>query len=176
MDLCIAGDLERIASSAERLGFTRIGAGFDGTARENVVYRLPSIPNSPAKFPFVAVSENIKTIQTVNVITLTNFSHAREHLKKYCKKGTGLEFMLNHARKMTGPDVARWFADIGEAYVFCESAGCQLILSSGAKALSEMISGRCFDAILKECGVDPDRHWQDMNTWLDRLLARRVLI
>jgi len=141
-----------------------------------VVCRLPSIPNSPVKFPFVVVSSSVKTTQPANVITLTSFSHAKERLKKYCKKGTGLEFIVNHARKMTGSEVARWFADIGEASAFCESAGCQLILSSGADTLSEMISGRCLDAILKESGVDPDGHWQDMNTWLDKLLARRVSI
>ncbi|MGH9992671.1 MAG: hypothetical protein ACREAZ_08515 [Nitrososphaera sp.] len=176
IDFCVGGDIGKMASRAGQLGFRRIGTSFDNTLRENVVCRLAGIPSSPVKFPYVVVSDRINTSQPANVVTLANFSQAKERLKKYCKKGTGLEFSMNRARKMTGPDVAKWFVDIGQASAFCESTGCQLILSSGANAISEMISGRCFDAILKECGVDPDRHWQGMNIWLDTVLARRVTI
>jgi hypothetical protein len=39
-----------------------------------------------------------------------------------------------------------------------------------------MVSGPCLDAILKICGIEPQRHWQEMNEWLEARLSGRVMI
>jgi hypothetical protein len=39
-----------------------------------------------------------------------------------------------------------------------------------------MISGNSFDEILKEIGIDPRRHWQELNRWLDHVIAGQVMV
>jgi hypothetical protein len=40
----------------------------------------------------------------------------------------------------------------------------------------EMVSGPCFDAILKNCGIDPEKHWREINNWLETKLSGRVAV
>lgn len=129
------------------------------------------MPQQPAKYPYLLVSD--KTEEHADVVAIRDFRRAREKLKKV-KKGTGLEITIAPARKMDAAGVGGWFEDIRELYSFCHSTRCQLILSSGATSMQEMVSGPCFDAILKNCGIDPERHWREMNGWLEARLARRV--
>lgn len=140
------------------------------------MYRLPRAPSSVVNFPYVTVSDQIDGIQSVDLITIGSFRQVKEKLKMKAKKFAALEMIISPVRKMDGPAVGKWFRDVGEAYRFCESAGWQLILSSGAEFTSEMISGRCFDAILDQCGIRPDRYWRDLNKWLETTLAKRAMI
>jgi hypothetical protein len=118
------------------------------------------------------VSDNME--EPADVVTIRDFRRSKEKLKKKVKKGTGLEITIAPARKMDAAGVGRWLEDIGELYSFCHSSRCQLVLSSGATTMHEMVSGSCLDAILRNCGIDPERHWQEMNSWLEARLSRRV--
>lgn len=100
----------------------------------------------------------------------------KERLKKKLRKGIAMEFLLNPARNMTGIEVAKWLEDLHDAYAFCQSSGCQFVLSSGARSPVEMVSGNCFDEILKELEIDPSRYWRDLNQWLEQTLARKVIV
>jgi hypothetical protein len=154
---------------------SRVGAPFDGKVREGVVYRLQRAPPAPVKYPYLIVSNNIDDSHA-DVIMLTNFRNAKDRLKKKVRKGMGLEVTIAQARKMDGAGAARWLADIRDLQEFCHLARCQLVLSSGAKSANEMVSSLCLDAILRVCGIEPQRHWHDMNRWLDARLSRRVVV
>lgn len=151
-----------------------MGAPFDGKVREGVVYRLQKVPQSPVKYPYLIVSDNAD--EPVDVLTVNNFRRIKEKLKKKVKKGAGLEVTIAPARKMDAADVGRWFDNIKEMHSFCHSSGCQLVLSSGAASMHEMVSGPCLDAMLKNCNIDPQRHWREMNSWLEARLSRKVSI
>lgn len=105
------------------------------------------------------------------MLAVRDVRRAREKLKK-ARPGTGLEIAVTPARKMAS--AGRWFSDVRELYGLCQSLRCQFILSSGASSYSEMVSGQSFDAILRTCGIDPQRHWRDMAAWLSSRLERRV--
>jgi hypothetical protein len=151
-----------------------VGAPFDGKIREGVVYRLKKAPQSPVKYPYLVTSDNVE--EPANVLTVNDFRRVKERLKKKVKNGTGLEVMVAPARKMDAAGVGRWFDDIKELHSFCHSSRCQLVLSSGAASMHEMVSGACLDAILKNCNIDPQGHWHEMNSWLEARLSRRVAV
>lgn len=160
--------------AAKALSIDRVGAPSDGKIREDVIYRLKKAPQSPIKYPYLVVSENADGL--ADVLTVNNFRGIKEKLKNRVKRGTGLEVTVAPARKMEAAGVGRWFESIKELYSFCHSSGCQFILSSGANSMHEMVSAPCLDAILKNCDVDPQSHWQAMNIWLETKLSKRVSI
>ena len=149
-----------------------MGAPFDGKVHEGVVYRLKKAPESPAKYPYLVVSDSVD--EPADVVTIRDFRRVKEKLKKKAKKGTGFEVTVAPARKMAAVTVGKWLEDIKDLYSFCHSSRCQFIISSGATSMHEMVSGPCLDAILKNCGIDPQRHWLEMNSWLEARLSRRV--
>ena len=149
-----------------------MGAPFDGKVREGVVYRLKKAQESPTKYPHLVVSDNVD--EPADIITIRDFRRVKEKLKKKAKKGTGLEVTVALARKMDATGVGKWLEDVKDLYSFCHSSKCQFVISSGAASMHEMVSGPCFDAILKNCGIDPERHWREMDSWLDARLSRRV--
>jgi RNase P/RNase MRP subunit p30 len=120
----------------------------------------------------LVVSEDVS--EPADVLLLRDFNKAKKQLKKKVKKGTGLELIINPARKMDGSSVGKWFSTLSDLYTFCHSSRCQLILSSGATSEYEMISGPCLDAILKTAGIDPQSHWSSMERWLEEKLLRNV--
>jgi RNase P/RNase MRP subunit p30 len=151
-----------------------VGTPFDGKIRDNVVYRLEKAPQSPMKYPYLIVSDDINS--PADVLTVIDFRRVKERMKAKAKKGTGFEVKIAPARKMNAAGVGMWFEDIKELYSFCRSFRCQFILSSGATSMHEMVSGRCLDAILKKCDIDPEKHWREMNSWLEAKLSRRVAV
>lgn len=151
-----------------------MGTPFDGKVREGVVYRLKKAPQSPAKYLYLVVSDNAD--DPADVIAIRDFHTVKEKLKKKVKKGSGLEVTVAAARKMDAVGVGKWFDDMKELYSFCQSSKCQLILSSGASSMHEMVSGPSLDAILKNCKIDSERHWREMNNWLESKLLGKVSI
>ncbi|UVS69621.1 hypothetical protein NWT39_02260 [Nitrososphaera viennensis] len=122
----------------------------------------------------MVVSENIDEISRVDILVLRDFRRAKERLKKKAKGGAGIEITIEQARKLDAAGVARWVADAHDLYEFCQSSGFQFILSSGASSPAGAVSGQSFDAILKMMGIDPQKHWKEMNSWLEFRLGRRV--
>jgi RNase P/RNase MRP subunit p30 len=160
---------------AKTLALSRVGAPFDGKVHEGIIYRLRSVPPAPVTYPYLVVSNNIDEARA-DILTISNFHQLRNRLKKKTRKGIGLEVAIAQARKMEGAGAARWLAGVEELYEFCHSSRCQFILSSGANSTNEMVSGPCLDALLKICGIEPRRHWQEMNEWLEARLSGRVMI
>jgi hypothetical protein len=120
----------------------------------------------------LVVSENVG--KPADILIIRDFSKVKKQMKKKVKKGTGLELIVNPARKMGGDSVGKWFNSLNELYTFCHLSRCQFILSSGATSEYEMISGPCLDAILKTVGIEPQGHWLSMGKWLEEKLSRNV--
>jgi hypothetical protein len=135
---------------------------------------LRKAPQSAVKYPCLVVSDNVN--EPADVLTISDFRRVREKLKKGLKKGTGLEVTVAQARKMDATSVGRWFQSVRDLHSFCRSSRCQLVLSSGATSMHEMVSGQCLDAVMRHCGIDPHRHWLEMNGWLEARLTRRMSI
>ena len=157
---------------AESLSIGKVGTPFDGKIHD-VIYRVRQAP-PPAKYQYLVVSDSASNLDGIDLLTIGNLRSVKDKLKKRAKKGIGLEMTVASARKMDGAGAAKWLSDLGELHEFCHSTHCQLVLSSGANSAHEMVSGPCLDAILKTCGIDPCRHWEVMNGWLESRRSRRV--
>lgn len=141
---------------------------------QNVIHRLEKPPVTPVDYQYLLVSRNIRDAQHVDVLTISDFRQVKDRLKKEVKSGVGIEMTVAAARKMDATDVGSWILQIRELYKFCRLSRCQFILSSGADSPYSMVSGPCFDALLKVCGIDPQNYWPDLEGWLESRLARRV--
>jgi hypothetical protein len=126
------------------------------------------------KYDYLTVSENVDEVSRVDILAPRDFRRAKERLKKKSKGGAGIEITVEQARKMDAAGVARWVADAHDLYEFCQSAGFQFILSSGATSPAGAVSEQSFDAILKMMSIDPQKHWEDLAGWLESRLERRV--
>lgn len=152
---------------AKMFGIGRTGA-FD--AQDGAIRRLRQKPTRAVKFDYLVVSENVEDASWADVITIKDFRRVKEKLKKKTRAGLGLEMTVAPARKMDSAAAGRWLADISDLYNFCQSAKCQFVLSSG----EGIVSGQCLDAILETCGIDSQKHWAAMSSWLASRLGRRV--
>jgi hypothetical protein len=157
------------------LGIDKIGC-YNNEKNQDVIHRFHVPPAAPPPFPYLVAVDKLDSIQTADLVTIPNFQRAKNTLKKTRKHGLGVEFLLSPARKMSGQAVAKWFGELLEAYAFCEDSGCQFIVSSGAGNPSEMISGRSFDAILTEVGVDPQTYWCGLEKWLCDVAGQKVIV
>lgn len=140
-----------------------------------ILYRLQGPAAHASSFPYLVVSDRQDFDQSPDLVTLASFHKAKGILKKKVREGLGLEFVIGRVRKMTGESAAKWFGDLRDAYAFCESSGAQFILSSGATSPHELVSGRSFDEILDELGIDHGRYWRQLELWLQEALSRKVV-
>jgi hypothetical protein len=99
----------------------------------------------------------------------------KHYFKGRIRRGVGVEFLIAATRELSSEAVAKWFRNLAEAFDFCESVGCQLVVSSGARDASDMVSGVCFDEILTEAGIDHRKYWKDLDTWLREVVSRKVI-
>jgi hypothetical protein len=159
--------------TAGRLGICRVGVLADNP-QGDVIRRLNQKPPRAVKYDYLVVSENVEDASWADAITVKDLRRVKEKLKKKARPGVGLEMAIAPARKMDSACAARWLVDVSELYSFCQSTRCQFILSSGADSPQSMVSGRCLDAILEICGIDPQKHWDSMSLWLASRLGRRV--
>ena len=170
IDLCVSGNFD--ASRLKVLSISRAGIPFDGKLREGLIFRLRTVPQLPFNYPYLVVSEDVS--EPADIVMIKDLNKVKKQLKKKVKKGTGLELTVNPARKMDSGSLGKWFKNLGDLYTFCHLARCQFIISSGATSEYEMISGPCFDAILKMVGIDPQSHWISLGKWLEGKLLRNV--
>lgn len=126
------------------------------------------------KYPYLVVSDKIEDVQRADLVLIQNFEKTKEKLKKKIRAGAGLEVQISQARAMDAKNVAKWLGQVRDLYLFCKLARCQLVITSGATSQWGMVSGRSFDALLQECGIEPSRYWQELEAWLESRLSRRV--
>lgn len=155
------------------LAIDRVGMAGGDLQDRQVIHRLRQSPGRAVNYQYLVVSESVEDMPRLDVLVVKDMGRIKEKLKKKIKPGVGLEMAVAPARKM---DAGRWFSGVRELYSYCQSSGCQFILSSGADSPHSMVSGQCFDAVLETLGIDPQEHWESMQKWLGSRLARRVKI
>lgn len=155
------------------LAINRVGTVGADFQNRQTIQRLRQSPGRAVNYQYLVVSESIEDMPRLDVLAVKDLIRIKEKLKKKIKPGVGLEMVLAPARKM---NAGRWFSEVRELYSYCQSSGCQFILSSGADSPHSMVSGQCLDAILQTADIDPCEHWRGMNEWLETRLARRVRI
>ena len=153
-----------------------LGTDYNDKIEENVIYRLNKKPKTTPDYRYLVVSEKIDQLfPSIDILVIREFKKIKDNLKRNIKKGIGLEVTISDLRKAEGPQVGKWFNQLRDIHKFCKSSNCQLIISSGACSSLEMVSGRCFESILKTCGMQQNIIGMTLKIGLSQDLGARCL-
>ena len=164
--------------AAHSVGISKIGI-FAEPSKDfpsQVVSRVSAIPS-------LALSKNYLVCQNLtrgqkyddtDLITINSFWGEQNTLEAAVKKGLGIEVLVKDTRKLGGMALGDWFEQLSDLHAFCKLKHCQLVISSGASAPNELVSGRCLDAILAQCAISPIQYWSSLCSWLKSVFAKRV--
>ncbi|HET6717582.1 MAG TPA: hypothetical protein VFG90_10660 [Nitrososphaeraceae archaeon] len=152
------------------LGIDMIGIDLRNTtsnsAQGNVILRMDKKYPIADYFPYLIVSDNIRTLDSKTDLFQIDPFQGKDTLKHKVKRGLGIEISIAPARKLDALLVARWLKELKSIYIFCQSHDCQFILSSGATSINEMISARSFESILNIVGIAPGTYWRKISEWI----------
>jgi hypothetical protein len=160
------------------LELDELGGKYNGNVQKNVVYRLEKRPSLITNYPYLVVSDKPAELTSpwVDLFVIRDYIGLKNILRKKIKTRIGLEVIVSDKRGTDGLSVGRWFDQIKELYKLCKSMNCQFVMSSGASSPTEMISGRCFDSLLKLCSIKPETYWQELGEWLESKLTARCYV
>jgi hypothetical protein len=108
------------------------------------------------------------TYGNTDILTINDFFNPKNLLRKLSGKNIGFEFLVSKLRYLDTSQVGRWFSFMRYFYILCKRYEHQLILSSGAKNIYELISSRMINSILDKLEVSSTEYWSDLNQWLSR--------
>lgn len=152
------------------LGIDMIGIDLRNTtsnsAQGNVILRMDKKYPIADYFPYLIVSDNIRSLDSKTDLFLIDPFQGKDTLKRKAKRGLGIEISIAPVRKLDALLVARWLKELKSIYIFCQSYDCQFILSSGATSINEMISARSFESILNIVGIVPGTYWRKISEWI----------
>jgi RNase P/RNase MRP subunit p30 len=133
-------------------------------------------PLTSTKFPFLVASDNYHDLASkeVDIVEINDIDQQfYEMLRRTPSKKLGVEITISKLRATDGQRLARNIALIKSIHSFTEKYGNQLVLTSGASSVFEMVSGRCFDALLQLCDIKPETYWNSLNNWLEHKISMR---
>lgn len=152
------------------LGIDMIGIDLRNTtsnsAQGNVILRMDKKYPIADYFPYLIVSDNIRSLDSKTDLFQIDPFQGKDTLKPKAKRGLGIEISIAPVRKLDALLVARWLKELKSIYIFCQSYDCQFILSSGATSINEMISARSFESILNIVGIVPGTYWRKISEWI----------
>jgi hypothetical protein len=152
------------------LGLDMIGVGSDYSMsmnpQEDVILRMDKKYPIADYFPYLIVSDNIRSLDSKTDLFLIDPFQRKDVIKRKVKRGLGIEISIASARKLEAVMAGRWLKEVKSIYQFCQSNNCQFILSSGATLVNEMISARSFESILNVVGISPRIYWKEISEWL----------
>ena len=134
--------------------------------QEDVILRMDKKYPIADYFPYLIVSDNIRSLDGKTDLFLIDPFQRKDAIKCKVKRGLGIEISIASARKLESVMAGRWLKEVKSIYEFCQSNNCQFILSSGATSVNEMISGRSFESILNVVGISPRIYWKEISEWL----------
>lgn len=147
-----------------------IGVGLDYSMsrnpQEDVILRMDKKYPIADYFPYLIVSDNIRSLDSKTDLFLIDPFQRKDAIKRKVKRSLGIEISIAHARKLEAVMAGRWLKEVKSIYQFCQSNNCQFILSSGATLVIEMISARSFESILNVVGISPRIYWKEISEWL----------
>jgi hypothetical protein len=133
---------------------------------ENIILRMDKRYTMADYYPYLIVSDNIKTLDGKTDLLLIDPFQRKDTIKSKAKRGLGIEISIAFAKKLNATMVGKWLKEVKSIYEFCKSNDCQFILSSGARSINELVSVRSFESILKLIGVSPKNYWNEISEWL----------
>lgn len=133
---------------------------------ENIILRMDKKYPMADYYPYLIVSDNIKTLDGKTDLFLIDPFQRKDAIKSKAKRGLGVEISIAFAKKLNATMVGKWLKEVKSIYEFCKSNDCQFILSSGASSINELVSARSFESILKLIGVSPKNYWNEITEWL----------
>lgn len=133
---------------------------------ENIILRMDKRYTMADYYPYLIVSDNIKTLDGKTDLFLIDPFQRKDAIKSKAKRGLGVEISIALAKKLNATMVGKWLKEVKSIYEFCKSNDCQFILSSGARSINELVSARSFESILKLIGVSPNNYWNEISEWL----------
>lgn len=133
---------------------------------ENIILRMDKKYTMADYYPYLIVSDNIKTLDGKTDLFLIDPFQRKDAIKSKAKRGLGVEISIAFAKKLNATMVGKWLKEVKSIYEFCKSNDCQFILSSGASSINELVSARSFESILKLIGVSPKNYWNEITEWL----------
>jgi hypothetical protein len=133
---------------------------------ENIILRMDKRYTMADYYPYLIVSDNIKTLDGKTDLLLIDPFQRKDAIKSKAKRGLGVEISIAFAKKLNATMVGKWLKEVKSIYEFCKSNDCQFILSSGARSINELVSARSFESILKLIGVSPKNYWNEISEWL----------
>lgn len=133
---------------------------------ENIILRMDKRYTMADYYPYLIVSDNIKTLDGKTDLFLIDPFQRKDAIKSKAKRGLGVEISIALAKKLNATMVGKWLKEVKSIYEFCKSNDCQFILSSGARSINELVSARSFESILKLIGVSPKNYWNEISEWL----------
>jgi hypothetical protein len=153
---------------------------YDGSAsaidKNSIVLRIENTKqgiDTTKKNYFYLYYQNFKespsnTYGNTDILTINDFFNPKNPLRKLTGKNIGFEFLISKLRYLDTLQVGRWFSYMKYFYGLCKRYGHQLILSSGAKNIYEVLSLRMINSILDRLEVSSAEYWSDLNQWLLR--------
>ena len=133
---------------------------------ENIILRMDKRYTMADYYPYLIVSDNIKTLDGKTDLFIIDPFQRKDAIKSKAKRGLGVEISIALAKKLNATMVGKWLKEVKSIYEFCKSNDCQFILSSGARSINELVSARSFESILKLIGVSPKNYWNEITEWL----------
>jgi hypothetical protein len=133
---------------------------------ENIILRMDKKYTMADYYPYLIVSDNIKTLDGKTDLFLIDPFQRKDAIKSKAKRGLGVEISIAFAKKLNATMVGKWLKEVKSIYEFCKSNDCQFILSSDARSINELVSARSFESILKLIGVSPKNYWNEISEWL----------
>jgi len=133
---------------------------------ENIILRMDKKYTMADYYPYLIVSDNIKTLDGKTDLFLIDPFQRKDAIKSKAKRGLGVEISIAFAKKLNATMVGKWLKEVKSIYEFCKSNDCQFILSSGARSINELVSARSFESILNLIGVSPKNYWNEISEWL----------
>jgi hypothetical protein len=134
--------------------------------KENIILRMDKKYPIADYYPYLIVSENIKTLDSKTDLFLIDPFQRRDAIKRKAKRGLGIEISIAFVKKLDSSLAGKWLKEVKSTYEFCKSNNCQFILSSGATYINELVSARSFESILKFIGTSPRNYWEEISEWL----------
>jgi hypothetical protein len=134
--------------------------------QEDVILRMDKKYPIADYFPYLIVSDNIRSLDSKTDLFLIDPFQRKDTIKRKVKRGLGIEISIASARKLEAAKAGRWLKEVKSINEFCQSNNCQFILSSGATSVNELISARSFESILNVVGISPRVYWKEISEWL----------